>query len=542
MTNISSTENFSPNQSISQKNTLYPAITSLFLTAIFLIMRIPFRSRILFNWDSINYALGILDFNVLKHRPHPPGYIFYINFAQIVNQWFNDPNTSLVWISVLSGLITVLFTYAFARKRFNQGDAIVVALLIVTNPLLWFYNELALNYSLEAFFSISIAFSYFQSMKGSKRWALMGILLLGIGGGFRQTILLILLPLTIFVLLRQPWKIRLSAVAILFLTCLAWGLPLLQSTGGLENYLTASQNLSQTLEAPTLLVLLIAFFYAGHIPLLFTLASLLRIIPIPPVSFEKWEKIFLALWIVPNFLTISLFHIGQSGYLLFFLPPLLIYTPFLIRNGLMQLEKLFAARQYKHQPSLKQKTNTLIALLLFINIVSFFTGGYIIISVQNHTWKDTYLLPNQYSPSETIVLTNYDLVKGFRHASYYLSEYHVYGFSISTLSGPFYHQKFIAGWIFQSYQLWDDYELNAENNQLKTTLDLPPNTKGLIVTDPVLAEKIIYYSDGQPVSLETRPINQFFVYIPLPENSSRILISQGNLVIQQTKNPVGNLE
>lgn len=523
-----------------QKEKLSSLIIGVFLTALFMIMRIPFRSRVLFNWDSVNYALGMFDFNISKHRPHPPGYIFYIKFAKIVNQWFNDPNTTLVWISVLAGLLAVLFTYAFACKRFNKNDAIIVALLIVTNPLLWFYNELALNYSLEAFFSISIAYSFYLAMKGSKRWALIGVLLLGIGGGFRQTILIILLPLSVFILFHQTWKTRLCAAVIFIMTCLAWGLPLLESTGGLQNYLTASKNLSQTLEAPTLLVLLIAFFYAGHIPLLLAIASLLRIIPTPSGFIDKWEKSFLILWIVPNLLTISLFHIGQSGYLLFFLPPLLIYTPFLIKNGLIQFEKLFASRDYKHQPSLKLKTNTLIALILLINFVSFFTGGNIIIGIQNNTWENANLLPNEYSPDETIVLTNFDLVKGFRHASYYLSEYHVYGFSIPTLAGPFYHQKFIAGWIFQSYHLWDDYELNAEKNQLKTTIELPPNTTGMIVIDPVLWEKIAFYTDGQQVPLEIKPINQYIAYVRLPEKSARILINQGNLIIQQEENQEAN--
>jgi hypothetical protein len=35
-------------------------------------LRVQFRSKTLFNWDSVNFALGIMDFDVIQHRPHPP--------------------------------------------------------------------------------------------------------------------------------------------------------------------------------------------------------------------------------------------------------------------------------------------------------------------------------------------------------------------------------------------------------------------------------------------------------------------------------------
>src|SRR5258708_11986240 len=37
--------------------------------------RVPFVGRYLFDWDSLQFALGMQRFDLASHRPHPPGYI-----------------------------------------------------------------------------------------------------------------------------------------------------------------------------------------------------------------------------------------------------------------------------------------------------------------------------------------------------------------------------------------------------------------------------------------------------------------------------------
>ena len=43
--------------------------TGLSLAAI--LTRLPFAGRYLFNWDAIQFALGIQRFDIAEHRPHP---------------------------------------------------------------------------------------------------------------------------------------------------------------------------------------------------------------------------------------------------------------------------------------------------------------------------------------------------------------------------------------------------------------------------------------------------------------------------------------
>ena len=62
--------------------------------------RILFRSHLLYDLDSVNFALGMRRFDPAAHQPHPPGYFLYVCLARLVNQFLSDPNTALVAISV----------------------------------------------------------------------------------------------------------------------------------------------------------------------------------------------------------------------------------------------------------------------------------------------------------------------------------------------------------------------------------------------------------------------------------------------------------
>jgi hypothetical protein len=59
---------------LSAQDALTAALLLLILAALFAFT----RSRWLDDWDSVNFAFGLDDFDVTKHWPHPPGYPVYI--------------------------------------------------------------------------------------------------------------------------------------------------------------------------------------------------------------------------------------------------------------------------------------------------------------------------------------------------------------------------------------------------------------------------------------------------------------------------------
>ncbi len=129
-------------------------ITLALLGVATFILRWIFRSQTLFNWDSVNFALGLSDFDLTQHRPHPPGYYFYIQLGRLLQTWTKDANAALVWMSILAGTALVLVVFLYANRRFGFAFGLISALLTVTNPLIWFYDELrAYLFSRSIFFS-----------------------------------------------------------------------------------------------------------------------------------------------------------------------------------------------------------------------------------------------------------------------------------------------------------------------------------------------------------------------------------------------------
>ena len=102
--------------------------------------------------DSVNFALGVQDFDVARHQPHPPGYPVYIGLAKlstavvntVVPGWDRDRRAAagLALWSVVFGAIAVLVVTDFWRALGQPpGLAIVAATVAVTVPLFWFTAE-----------------------------------------------------------------------------------------------------------------------------------------------------------------------------------------------------------------------------------------------------------------------------------------------------------------------------------------------------------------------------------------------------------------
>src|SRR5437763_1885237 len=67
--------------------------------ALTILTRQPFLTPRLAHWDAVNYALGLHDFNVAAHQPHPPGSPYYILLGRAVLALSGDDNGALIAIS-----------------------------------------------------------------------------------------------------------------------------------------------------------------------------------------------------------------------------------------------------------------------------------------------------------------------------------------------------------------------------------------------------------------------------------------------------------
>ena len=55
----------------------------------------------LYNWDAVQFALALNEYDVVKHQPHPPGYILYVALGRLVNHWLADPTAAYVVLAVV---------------------------------------------------------------------------------------------------------------------------------------------------------------------------------------------------------------------------------------------------------------------------------------------------------------------------------------------------------------------------------------------------------------------------------------------------------
>jgi hypothetical protein len=302
------------------------------------ISRIPFRSRILYHWDSVNFAYAMREFSVAKEQPQPPGYIVYVWLCRLVDLLFHDAQTTMVWISIVASALAVVALFYLGRSMFNRRTGLIAALFLGFSPLFWFYGEIALPHTLDALLVIVSAWWMYETMRSDHRYLYPAIAVMAIAGGVRQQTVIFLAPLLLFALRRVGWRRFFTAGALGATICLAWFVPLMALSGGLSNYMRVVGAFTQRFQSTTSVflgagwqgvqrnVLKLAMYtlYGGSVALVPGVAYALRRIQRREWP-QRWESsVFLALWIVPALIFYTLIHMGQQGLVFVFLPALLL--------------------------------------------------------------------------------------------------------------------------------------------------------------------------------------------------------------------------
>lgn len=326
-------------------------VFSMILIITVVATRIPFMSRFLYEWDSVNYALALTDYNVLQQQPHPPGYILYVALGRAANIIFQDPNTSLIALAILFTALSAVLIYLMTQEIFSRNLGIITALLFIFNPLIWFYGEIASIYIFEAFFSILIAYTSYRVLKGENRFIYISAFVLGIAGGFRTDIVEFLLPLWIFCLIysRPSYTKIVKGLLVFVLSILLWLVPTALSVGGLQQYLHLLKSTSAAADYTSMLfgasikeqVLnsgacilwsLLGLSLVGVIAVSFFLTIHRKSRVKTIFHLKKPLKWFFLLWMGPAFIFYIAVYIVKPGYLLTCLPPFMILLAWILNR------------------------------------------------------------------------------------------------------------------------------------------------------------------------------------------------------------------
>ena len=253
------------------------------LALVFALAHLPFLATSLEDIDSVNFALGVRDFDVAAHRPHPPGYPVYIFLGKIATAIARvgmdaPPSTieakALSVVSVLAGLAAIFALYAVFRSMRPGGLAMpggsnasvdLVAFsataITVSCPLFWYLavrpmSDLpGLAFALAAQACLMLAWARQTPgadgdrrlsaplMAASGRMIVLGAFLAAVSIGLRSQTVWFTVPLLVLVLLDRVGRGVAGAMlggSITFVAGgLLWGIPLLIASGGLNAYLAA---------------------------------------------------------------------------------------------------------------------------------------------------------------------------------------------------------------------------------------------------------------------------------------------------------------
>lgn len=117
------------------------------LTAVVVALtRLWARSRSLWDWDETLFSLGVGDYDVVRHHPHPPGFPLYIALAKLVRVFVQTDFHSLQVITTIAAisLFPLLFWLAY-ELRFPFATAFLGSLLFVFLPNVWFFGGTAFS-------------------------------------------------------------------------------------------------------------------------------------------------------------------------------------------------------------------------------------------------------------------------------------------------------------------------------------------------------------------------------------------------------------
>lgn len=410
----------------------------LFFLAIYFVFSFLTASSYLYNWDSGQLALGTERFSLEEHQPHPPGYILYVFFGKFLNIFFNNINTSFVFINVIVGFFTLFFLYKLTYLLVkNKLITLWVTVLLAINPVFWFYRSITSTYVFEALTASFLSYFTYLTVQYRRNYLALSVFFVAILAGFRPSVVIIALPFLVFQLIyveKRP-KIILRAAFFGFLGLFIWLPFFISLSGGLGVF--SEMIVSQLIVAKNTNVydinhhgfLYLTILYSLFLPILLIFTYLKRFWRF----FLEKKLFFVFIAIIWQILVYFFLHFGEAGYILAILP--LAYL-------------LMASAVYfiENQRMLK----LVIILAVFVSVWAFFNSPFLINNhkleaishknIENHDFrlKKHIEYIKQYDPEEVLIVVlrgqylNPDKqvssypYNDIRTLSYYLPEYELF--------------------------------------------------------------------------------------------------------------------
>ena len=317
-------------------------------------------------WDSVSLVFGVDDFDVTQASPHAPGYWLYVALGRLVRAVTPlGAADGLLAASAVAAAATVALGWTVGRAMGGRWLGAATAGVLLTSPFVAFYGSSIGTYPFDALASLVLLHLAFRATPGS--WhAPAAAAALGLAGGVRQSSLLLLAPLAAVALLRcarrapSPARVLVTTAAAGAAGVAVWLVPMaLEQPGGLAAVREESGRMwrqavevsSPVYGAPGDGVRYNVGQATGY-----TLAAVALLLPVTVAAAvlarRPWHHhdhhdnhhpggrgagrrrrrgvprltppVLLAVAALPPLAFVTVFHFGKAGYVLSYLPPLVL--------------------------------------------------------------------------------------------------------------------------------------------------------------------------------------------------------------------------
>ncbi len=211
------------------------------------------RSISLDEFDSVNLAHGLREFNLTLHQPHPPGAPLFIFFGKVLVVLGLSEKDSLQLLSAVGGGVLVGACHYLIYTMYGRVLAFWYALILMLLPGLWMTSGKAMTDSLATGFLMMTAVFFFMALKhplNQHRNCLVATVFAAATIGVRPPLApLVLVLLSGSLLLHAGWRTYRDMFFLFTTACLLWLIPtivtqanLVDNQNGWFNYLAQMED------------------------------------------------------------------------------------------------------------------------------------------------------------------------------------------------------------------------------------------------------------------------------------------------------------
>lgn len=397
------------------------------LLVVSFIVQFQFQSQWLECWDSVQFTMAILDYSVPAHQPHPPGFPVYIVMGKLINFILNDPQQSLILVSIITGISSIYLTYILGSKLFNEHVGFLAAFLLSICPAQLQFSVIVMADIVNQFIVVLILTLVIFGL-ANKKFFYIGLIILGLSFGIRPTdSFIILVSVFIYIVIKNR-KEFIKDLLFVFSGFLLWFIPFIIYNNLYEFIKASIIHLETASEVSSFargginkslqdFFMCLVNGWSISIVVLCIIALIAIIIFWKeggnPIKKTEHQYIILGLF--------SALFLGYCIILLNLYIPRYILPLFPIIAIISAASIIYIYNNIKNKPILK---SIFIIIVILICIPMVFSSFSIINGLHNikpAPVEAAYYIKNNYSANNTILLTT----ESMRHFQYYLPNYSI---------------------------------------------------------------------------------------------------------------------